>query len=371
MSSLHHSFPTLYGKDKSGKTKIWKACVFSNSDGTAYSLIEYGQLDGKLQSSRRDVLVGKNVGKKNETSPVQQCVSETERKWLDKRDKENYTEDNSDEEKKEPECYLPMLAQTLKKEKLSFPCFVQPKIDGLRCLFYRKNSEIVAQSRTGAFFTTVEHIKSKLTVEEGVILDGELYTTEIPFETLAGLLKKKKLSPEDKESLKKVEYHCYDVYLPGNTSMPFEERVKQIREGGMVKRVPTELILSVEEFDSKFSEYTSQGYEGIMVRTPGGKYSLNYRSKDLCKYKEFEEAEYAIKSFTQGDGRDSGTVIWICETAEGKEFHVRPRGTVEQRREWYQLGESYVGKKLTVVYQNLSEQGVPRFPVGKAIRDEY
>jgi DNA ligase-1 len=371
MSSLHHSFPTLYGKDKSDKTKIWKANVFVNHDGTAYSIIEYGQLDGKLQSARRDVGVGKNIGKKNETTPVQQCVSETERKWLDKRDKENYREEKEEEVKSEPEQYLPMLAQTLKKNKLSLPCYVQPKIDGLRCLFYRKGVEIVAQSRTGAFFITVEHIKSELYLEEGVVLDGELYTTEIPFETLAGLLKKKKLSEKDKEALQKVEYHCYDVYLPGDRNLPFEERIKRITEGRLVKRVPTELIDSVEEFERKFSEYTSQGYEGIMVRTPEGKYGLNYRSKDLCKYKEFEEAEYTIKSFTQGDGRDSGTVIWICETEEGKEFSVRPRGTVEQRSEWYQLGKSYIGKKLTVVYQNLSEQGVPRFPVGKAVRDEY
>jgi ATP-dependent DNA ligase len=359
------SFPVLYGKDKSGKIKVWRASVHENPDGTAYSLIEYGQLDGKMQTARRDVLQGKNIGKKNETSAYDQCLSETQRKWLDKRDKENYSEKHEQEEK-EDKPLLPMLAQQVKK--LAFPCYVQPKIDGLRCLMYHKDGKVVAQSRTGAFFTTVEHLQFRF--PENVVLDGELYTTAIPFETLAGLIKKKKISDADRELLKQVEYHCYDVILLDERDATFERRY-QVLSGLPVRVVETVLIQKEEEFRKKFGEYTADGYEGIMVRSVSGVYAMNYRSKDLCKYKEFEEAEYPIVAFTQGDGRDAGTVIWVCETPEGKRFNVRPRGTLEQRAEWYQMGEEYVGKRLTVVYQNLSEQNVPRFPVGKAIRDGY
>jgi len=376
-SSRSHSFPALYGQDKSGKTKIWKASVHTNPDDTAYSLIEYGQLDGKLQTARRDVLQGKNIGKKNATTAFEQCVSETERKWLDKRDKENYSdkqtkrgseENESREEKQEKEDkpLLPMLAQQVKK--LQFPCYVQPKIDGLRCLMYHRDGKVVAQSRTGSFFTTVDHLH--LSFPENVVLDGELYTTSIPFETLAGLIKKKKISDADREALKKVEYHCYDAILLDEREATFERRY-QVLSGLGVRVVETILIQSEEEFRKKFGEYTADGFEGIMVRSASGVYAMNYRSKDLCKYKEFEEAEYPIVGFTQGDGRDAGTVIWVCETPEGKRFNVRPRGTLEQRAEWYQMGEEYIGKRLTVVYQNLSEQNVPRFPVGKAIRDGY
>jgi hypothetical protein len=44
---------------------------------------------------------------------------------------------------------------------------------------------------------------------------------------------------------------------------------------------------------------------------------------------------------------------------------------MEQRSEWFKQGSRYVGKKLTVIFQERSEHGVPRFPVGKAIRDGY
>jgi DNA ligase-1 len=370
--SLHHSFPVLYGQDKSGKTKVWRAAIYHNDDGSAYSLIEYGQLDGKLQTARRDVTTGKNLGKKNETTPLQQCLSETERKWLDKKEKENYTEEVTEEKNSDEHLtLLPMLAQTLKKEKLVFPVYVQPKIDGLRCLFYYRSGEWAAQSRTGAYFSTVDHIKETLSnVPKEIVLDGELYSDTIPFETLAGLLKKKKISVSDLEKLRHVKYHCYDVYLPQKKDADFEERYTVLSKLPVLQ-VVTEKVQKMEEFQEKFGEYTSQGYEGIMVRTLSGKYSLNYRSKDLCKYKEFEESEYEIKGFTQGDGRDVGTVIWICVTEQGKEFHVRPRGTHEQRSEWYREGVKYVGKKLTVIYQNLSEQGIPRFPVGKAVREGF
>jgi DNA ligase-1 len=135
--------------------------------------------------------------------------------------------------------------------------------------------------------------------------------------------------------------------------------------------VPTERIESDESFRSFFSTYIEAGFEGIMLRTLNGVYRTGYRSKDLQKYKEFQEEEFKIIGYDQGTGRDEGTVIWLCETELGKPFSVRPRGTMELRKEWYKNGPQYVGKKLTVIFQERSEQGVPRFPVGKAVRDGY
>ena len=91
----------------------------------------------------------------------------------------------------------------------------------------------------------------------------------------------------------------------------------------------------------------------------------------VATIEEFKEGEYLIVGFKEGDGRDKGTVIWICKTEDNREFSVRPKGSMESRREYYDKGATYVGKKLTVIYQELSEMGVPRFPVGKAIREGY
>lgn len=421
--TLVESLPVLYGTEKNGKTRVWIAKIYlkgksKGAQAPAFATIEHGQLDGKLQLTIREYTEGKNIGKKNETTPLQQCIAETKRKWTDKHEKESYQEtiteqaSASDQEhqpsqhspSESAKKYFPMLAHTFepatttaKKNNIVFPCFVQPKLDGLRCIMYCDpvTSELHCQSRTGSYFDTMDHIKTSLAPvfakHPNTIFDGELYTTEIPFEELAGIIKKKKLTPADKERLCAIEYHIYDVV---DETKPFEERHAMIRKifaqyaasrmasphahapnsdhmPHFIRLVPTTEAKTPADFKAQFSEFIDVGYEGIMLRNKKGMYRCNYRSHDLQKYKEFLEDEFPIVGFTQGDGRDKGTIIWICVTKEGKEFSVRPRGTMEHRRKLFQTGEKYVGKKLTIIYQELTEEGKPRFPVGKDVRDKY
>jgi ATP-dependent DNA ligase len=288
--------------------------------------------------------------------------------------------------------YEPAVASS-KRTGIVFPCYVQPKLDGLRCVISAgkdgdlasavKDGDLVYagqpvyQSRTGGIFTTLQHLTPEISEIlrrcPGIVLDGELYTKEIPFEELAGIIKKKSISSdEDRAKIREVQYHIYDLIVPDT---PFQERLslihQSLEETPRVKIVPTYLAHSSAEFKEKFAEFVEQGYEGIMLRNAAGLYKENYRSNDLMKYKEFLEAEYPIVDFKEASGRDAGTVIWECETPEGRRFSVRPRGTVEARKQWFQSAKSIVGKQLTVIFQELSEMGVPRFPVGKAIRDGY
>jgi DNA ligase-1 len=399
---LHKEYPPIFGKDKTGKTRVWKASVFLvPASKNAMAVIQHGILDGKLQVDTREYTEGKNIGKKNETTPLEQCMQEVEKKLKDKIEKEGYSEtidslttpanittSSSSAYHPLPERKIfPMLANkyepaavtsSKKRKGIVFPCFVQPKLDGLRCVVYLNGTgRPVYQSRTGGYFAVLEHLDTSvqdiLSKHPALVLDGELYTTEIPFEELAGIIKKKALTEADKQKIRCVQYHVYDVVIP---EIPFHERlsiIQQIIAGdrGGVKLVATYFTNTPTAFKEKFGEYVAQGYEGIMLRNTEGLYQENYRSNDLMKYKEFFEAEYPIVDFKEATGRDTGTVIWECETPEGRRFSVRPRGTQEARREWFNRGASLVGKRLTVIYQELSEMGVPRFPVGKAIRDGY
>ena len=483
--SVVHSFPKLYAIDKNGKIKVWTAAVLQPTDknavaaGYATARITHGYIDGKQQISLRDYNVGKNIGRSNETTPLEQCISETRRKWTDKKEKEAHTEtkpadygegygdisggwcdagagadgggdddDGDDDGGDAAGPFLPMLAQTFnpadavtaataskKKKVITFPCFVQPKLDGLRCVSYATRrvpgggggngndatTAVTLQSRTGAFFTGLPHIAAALrpylSQHPSVVIDGELYTDQMPFEELAGLIKKKKITDDDVARLKKVKYHVYDIYDHARHNMPYSERmgvlaaavrrcgcvandtfsagVAAAAAGGRMLRsasatttvvttddaataaaaavvlVRTEKVAALSDFRRLFAEFVEAGYEGIMLRNAAGVYRANYRSNDLQKYKEFMEDEYRIIDFKEGEGRDAGAVIWVCETADGKEFTVRPRGTMQQRREWFNDGAKYIGKNLTVVYQELTEDGKPRFPVGKALRYQY
>jgi DNA ligase-1 len=402
------TFQTLYGVEKNGKVKLWNAVVEENADGTATATIEYGQIDGKKQTAVRNYTEGKNIGRKNETTPYAQCVQETERKWKDKKEKEGYTTEMPDgdgdgdiQPQKTPDVgtagsagsvIYPMLAgkyepQTAKKKRtdIQYPCFVQPKLDGLRCITYINvgGNGVVAQSRTGGTFESVGHITHELfpifKAHPRIALDGELYTKDVPFETLAGIIKKKKRVDADRELLKHVKYHIYDMIHLDNPDMPYVDRhqfiCKALRDHSspfsFLEIVRTDTVKSVDEFKEKFGEFVANDYEGIMLRNINSVYQQGFRSNDLQKYKEFHEEEYPIVGFDQGDGRDKGTVIWKCQTNEGRTFSVRPRGTNEHRQELFKNGKSYVGKQLTVIFQELSELNVPRFPVGKAVRENY
>ena len=440
--TVEHSFPKLYAQDKNGKIKVWTAAILVNSSdtGAVASRITHGYINGKQQVAYRDCDAGKNIGRSNETTPLEQCISETRRKWTDKKEKEAHTEtkpadcgegygdisgndydadegiDGGGGESAIPAGpFLPMLAQTFdpadiaasskKKRVIKFPCFVQPKLDGLRCVSYMTRTAnataVSLQSRTGAFFTGLPHIAAALrpylSQHPNIVIDGELYTDQMPFEELAGLIKKKKITGSDVARLKKVKYHVYDIYDHVRHDMPYSERMDvlagAVRRCGCVANdtlsaagrmlrsdtdaaavvvlVRTEQVAVLAEFRQLFAEFVEVGYEGIMLRNAAGVYRANYRSNDLQKYKEFLEDEYRIIDFTQGEGRDAGAVIWVCETADGKEFTLRPRGSIEQRRAWFNDGASYIGKNVTVVYQELTEEGKPRFPIGKSIRCGY
>jgi ATP-dependent DNA ligase len=421
LQEMSIAFLPLFGVDKSGRTKIWEASVSLNEDNaSATATICYGLLNGKKQTNQRIYTAGKNIGKSNETTPYQQAVYETQSKWTDKKDKEGYTTEEpttatnskllSSAAVKEPRTksesaeasptptplqpkILPMLAHTFEptkqKNRIQFPCYVQPKLDGVRCISYlsQDKSHIIMQSRVGSHFESLGHLTTELLgpfleiPELGrseIALDGELYTDSMPFEQLVGLVKKKKLTPEDREKLKEISYHVYDI-VDIRSDATFHNRYQRLREICLyidkpcLKLVHTSLANNIEEFRAFFSTSVENGFEGAMLRNIEGRYLCNYRSHDLQKYKEFFESEYEICGYKEAEGRDRGTVIWVCRLPNepAATFNVRPRGTLEMRRKWLEDGEKYIGKQLTVIYQELSEQGVPRFPVGKGIREGY
>ena len=84
-----------------------------------------------------------------------------------------------------------MLAQDYHKQgkKIVFPCYVQAKLDGVRSIFFNN----ALTSRNGKPFSGLDHIIAELApaTKEGLILDGEVYSTTLTFQQFVGLVKKK------------------------------------------------------------------------------------------------------------------------------------------------------------------------------------
>ena len=378
-------YPTLYKKDKSNNVRIWKLSATMHPDNTFWIETEYGQKDGKIIHGEKQVKEGKNIGKKNETTVEQQTILICDKTFKDKKEKEEYIESLDDiDSVKTDISYPPMLAdtwepdsKTKRKIDIIFPCFVQPKLDGIRCVTYIKESEIVNQSRQLKYFKNLDHINFELerifSIFPTIVLDGELYNHDIVFNQIAGIVKREKLKVDDREKLENIQYHIYDCFFTNENKTAIErvdiiEKLKTIKFK-YVKFVQTYICPTKDDIANRFHPaFVEDKYEGLILRNIKATYEFT-RTKNLQKYKTFSDDEFEIIGYKQGEGHDDGTVIWKCKTKSGKEFDVRPVGSVKERSELYKNGDKCIGKMLTVTYQELSEFGVPRFPVGKTIRD--
>ena len=356
---------TLYCLDKSGKERYWSVSV-EEYCGSVYVTRRYGQVGGKETETSTEIKEGKNIGRSNETTPRQQAESEAKSLWKKQVDA-GFVADRLSLSKI---VLLPMLANKWeeKAKYISEPFYVQPKLDGVRMLVGRLNGKFVALSRTGKT-VKMPHVEAELfpRLQEGEFLDGENYTPNLTFEQITGMCRTQDVHSD----LESIKFHIFDYFHIDRLSSTFEERTAYVGRFMGLKHcviVETEILKSKNQVQAKHDEYAAKGYEGIMIRDFSGQYLLANRSSHLLKFKAFQTEEYKIVGAEEGKGKDAGTVIWICTSAAGN-FHVRPKGTFEDRTKWYRNRDSYMGKNLTVQFQNLTNGGIPRFPVGLAIRD--
>jgi ATP-dependent DNA ligase len=380
-------FKALKGEATTGKEKVWSINVYEES-GSGIIETKHGYRDGKQQVNKKIITEGKNIGKKNETTPFQQALAEAKATWT-KKVESGYTDDISVGVEEEiaadaaevaegrgkgidADVPSPMLAHDYNKRGKGalFPCFVQRKYDGVRCIGMPGKGIF---SRLKKSFPHMEHIVKELAMlPSDIILDGELYCKELTFQEIVGMVKRETLKKGDEEKQLHVKFHVYDVI----NAWPYERRYTMLQRIFQENRfqhlvlVQTDECANEDAMKEMHANYVAEGYEGIMLRNKKGAYK-NARSVDLLKYKEFFDGEYKIVGYTQGQGLEEGCVIWTCVTETGKTFSCRPRGTRDDRQELFSKGDSYVGKMLTVRYQELtsSEEKVPRFPVGISIRD--
>ena len=240
-------------------------------------------------------------------------------------------------------------------------------------------------SRTGTEFHNLNHIREQikqLNLSDTIVLDGELGSfgpsAKLDFQTTTSLVKRKEnLSIDAKE--KEVNFIIFDCFDHSNPNLIYTERQtlldqimihpdkipniilsKMFREG-------KEILTTIEDVHQAHDKYVELGFEGLILRADNI-YQPDKRSKHLLKFKRFIDAEFIITNFKSAKGKDEGTVVFECQTTDGKVFDVRPTGTIEKRQEMFLNGAVLIGKKITVRYQELTNEGIPRFPTGAPVR---
>lgn len=359
--------PVLYKKNKKGNILYWSIYIEDNED-TSIIIVEHGILNGKIKKSISHIKKGKNIGKINETTCIQQAKLEAKSKWNSKIDEGYYENiDNKVLSNKKP-----MLAVDYFKysKHVVFPCFTQRKYDGVRALY----TNGVFTSRGGKTFDLLNHIKEELENTSSInhILDGELYSYSLTFQEIVGLVRKKKLSKQDEEKMKEIVYVIYDIIIDGEDYINRSIALNKIFKNNELKSIniaDIDICNDATELKGLHDSYVKDKYEGMIIRNFKGLYEPGVRSFNLQKYKVFDDDEFEIIGFKDGKGIEEKTVIWKCINNKGLEFDVHPRGSHEERRTLYINADKYIGKLLTVRYFGFTDIGIPRFPIGISIRD--
>ena len=270
----------------------------------------------------------------------------------------------------------PMLAQKVNTKPIDWTnkVFVQPKLDGIRCIFTKDG----AYSRAGNEFKNVAHIKYDLTdffrKHPNAVLDGELYNHALKddFEKIISLVRKQKPTDQDaRDAESLVQYHVYDTIAEG---LDYESRfnwlIRYLPIAATMTLIKNTVVESQDEAKMLHSVHLAQGYEGSMLRL-----NMPYeqkRSYNLQKFKDFSDTEATIMGYEAGKGKFEGMIgKFFMQDDDGNEFGC-PIGkgyNFAHRKIILDNIHDYIGQRATFTYFQRTKAGSYRHPLFKTLRN--
>ncbi len=412
---------TLYALNKDGSFQEWK--VFTSGDTIS---VEFGKMGGKIQT-KKTVCEAKNVGRSNETTAEEQAKLEAISKW-EKQVRLGYRESTSELETED--TFSPMLAHdAIKRSKdIIYPCYAQPKLDGLRCLItFDDHGEPVFNSRGNKTYPIqgkiVEQIKELRKATDFNMFDGEVYLHGLSLQKIVSLAKKWRTKENiaveiDKDWQKRVkqykedcekspeklgngipgpihpyggycsddlEFHIFDIPSKGklwdsnkNHENSWDYNDHPCRYADLmntdswssalrlskIKVVHGSFMSDEDQTKDSIGIYMQGGYEGAIIRNFKGLYEFGQRSADLQKWKIFQDAEAKVTGYTIDKNNEA---VLDCVEKDGTRFKCKMKGTFSDRNE--EAAKKIIGKFINFSFQARTDDGVPQFPVGQYVRE--
>ena len=384
------TLPKLYKKTTTGAIQEWQVRV-EELDGVATIINNYGQVDGKIQESKEQVLEGKNIGKANATTAFEQAEAQAKGRW-EKQLKKGYVQSIEDAQAGVLDAIIeggiaPMLAHKFSEQghKIKYPALAQPKLDGHRCTSQCDNvQDICGPDGSGQYGTVTLWSRTRKPIKSAPHIikaleacgiaerfDGELYNHDYHanFEELSSLIRQ----DEPKPGYENIQYHVYDIPISNMTNFERNkvlQESKSLFEGTPIHIVETIVVNDEDELMTAFEHFLAEGYEGCMVRNADGLYE-NKRSYNLQKIKEFDDSEFKIVGIKVGTkGSMAGRAVFTCDIPNVGTFDVKLKGNMDDLKKYADDPSLVIGKILTVKYQGFTKYGFPRFPVGLRFRED-
>lgn len=261
---------------------------------------------------------------------------------------------------------------------IKYPCYIQPKLDGYRCIY--KNGAMF--SRAGKPFgnDNLPNYFNKLFQVEDYVLDGELYCDGINFNKLQTILNTYDATLPN--ALKFVVYDCVPVkdWEAQSCKKPYSERIRNVREVianlsdyKKVIDIANDEVQDAKEAVDLYKDYLKKGYEGAMIKAIDGQYRwkrVTVRSGEMLKVKPFSTLDLKVTSIYEGEGNFQGMAGGVVVDFNGNSVSVGSGFDVATRKEMAQSPNNFVGRTAEVKYFEETEDGSLRFPTFVRWRDD-
>ena len=272
------------------------------------------------------------------------------------------------------------LAQKFERKRMSDWVYIEPKLDGIRCLAIVEKGEAKLFTRAGKLITNFDD-----TVGRELILAGDgCYDGEIMSKDFTELMRQV-YRKEDKDVsdvyFAIFDYLTLDEWKEKKGKHTLKDRKKYLqRQFGTVYAKEKLKYLKLVRFEpglqpsdkalkESHDRWVAQGYEGIMVKDTDALYSFG-RDWSVMKYKAFFDADVAIIGLKEGTGKHQGKLGSFLVDYKGVEVNVGSGLNDELREQIWKDKDSHIGRIIEVRYQEETPDGSLRFPTFVCFRND-
>lgn len=313
-------------------------------------------------------------------STFQQC-SEAQEKWMRKILKKNLAIGISTKTiNKVMPGLIPTfdvaLAQKFERKRMSSTVYVEPKLDGIRCLAIVKDGDVKLFTRAGKPLTNFDDTigKELLQLKDGCY-DGEIMGKDFT-DLMRQVYRKENVNVDNSyfaifdyisipewdakvgESILTLRKAILDSIFH-STSFKFLQLVPYTYS----EDPPESLLKDIHD------DMVAKGYEGIMIKDSSAFYSFG-RDWSVMKYKAFFDADCPIVGLKEGTGKHQGKLGSFLVDYKGVEVNVGSGLNDELREIIWKDRDSHIGRIIEVRYQEETPDGSLRFPTFVCFRND-
>jgi ATP-dependent DNA ligase len=238
-----------------------------------------------------------------------------------------------------------MLAQLFEANRLKFPCFGSPKIDGVRAKF--KND--IFYSRNGHPYIGLNHLKHQLRgiAEE---LDGELTVPGVSFQIGSGWIRSNELTPNA----------TFNIFELPTIREPFISRLAMMDDlhevGKDINKVSHKLLHNESEVMEFYKKCRGLGYEGAVIK-PYDYIYQGTRSYNWMKMKNLNTVDLEVVGTYEGKGKYVGQMGGVIVLFKGKQNRVGGGWSDKQRKDFYDSPLLIIKKIIEIAYMEETDDG--------------